>query len=345
MISYDPENKLTDTIATFAFWQEARELFFCGSGTPEEIEQAIRQKKADVLLCVLYGGSFSQTDFIRKIMTNYPQIPAIFISGNLEYEEVRHAFLRGAFDYLGFENLETKLYHAIRKIPHKKRDSYFSERIYDKVQVLMKHIFDGGNRVEDIVRDIVDCIYEDWHADSIDCQQVVERVKLESYKSFVRMKPWLEKFIYRGDYIREIGFDIKPREEITRELCRYYSEVNTLFVKYNVIDENKTIYTIGKSVIKQVDQKVTLESVARDVYLNRTYISQIFKEKTGIRFNDFVLDVKIDRAKTLLHYPEMTVGNAADILCFATPGYFSSLFKQHTGRTPQEYQCYIRNCT
>ena len=156
-------------------------------------------------------------------------------------------------------------------------------------------------------------------------------------------KPWLEKFIYRNDYIKEIGFNIKTREETEAELCRYYDEVNILFKKYNVIDANKTVYTIGKSIIKQVDRKITLESIANDVYLNKTYVSYIFKKITGISINDFILEVKTDRAKTLLHYPNMSVSEIADILYFCNGGYFTKIFKDHTNMTPTQYRDYIKN--
>lgn len=343
IIAYDSIGNISKEIKEYSFWEQLKDAVFCGCDDLEKIESAILKHNADVLIGVVAPGSFIEVDFIQKILSNYPYIPVIIISNNLEYTEVRRAFLLGVFDYLTHDNLEKSLCHTLKRIPNQKRDSYFSSKIYDKVQILVKHIFNAGNNVEEIVRDIVDCVYLDWNSGDIDCQQVIEKVKLESYKNFVRLKPWLEKFIYRGDYIRDIGFDLKDRSEIESELCRYYSEVNILFKKYNVIDVNKTIYSIGKCVIRQVDEKVSLESVANEVYLNKTYVSYIFKKMTGISLNDFVLDVKVDRAKTLLHYPDMSVSNVASILCFCNAGYFSAQFKRHTGMSPMEYKRYIKN--
>ncbi len=343
IIAYDTLESISKKIMQLPFWNQLEDAVFCGCDNDIRIENAIMKHEADVLICMIRRGSFAEADFARKILSNYSHIPVIIISKELEYEKVRHAFLLGAFDYIPYDGLEQQLYLALKRIPNRKRDSYFSDKIYDKVQVLIKHIFNAGNNVEEIVHDIVDCIYLDWGSNGIDCQQVIARVKLESYKSFVRIKPWLEKFIYRGDYIRDTGFDLKDREATESELFRFYSEVNILFKKYNVIDVSKTIYSIGKCVIRHVDEKVNLDSVAKEVYLNRTYISHIFKEMTNVSFNNFVLDVKIERAKTLLHYPDMSVSNVASMLCFCNEGYFGAKFKCHTGMTPLEYKKCIKS--
>ena len=341
---YDPSGRLSDKISRYRIWNELKDVTFVGTQTICRLEEAVINHTVDVILADgEQSSSFAQTDFIQKVLSNYPEIFVVMISSSDNYRDVREAFLMGAYDYLVCdETLEASLRETLMRMSVSRKDVYFNSKIYDKVLLLARHIFDGGSDVDILVKDIVDTIYSDWHDNTIACQQVVERVKQESYKHFVRKKPWLEKFIYRGDYIRDIGFELKERSEIERELCRYYSDVNILFKKYNVIDVNKTIYTIGKSVIRQVDEKVTLESVAGDVYLNKTYISHIFKEMTGVSFNDFVLDVKVDRAKTLLHYPDMSVSAIADILCFGSAGYFSSLFKKHTGVTPTEYKRNIK---
>lgn len=328
----------------FSVFKKLKDVAYIGSLTASKLEKAIINHKVDVIIAAVGGEPFSETGFLENILTNYPNIFVVFIGRSEKYRDVRNAFVMGAYDYIIYnEKLENALGETFIRMTGTRHDAYFNEKIYDKMHILARHIFDGGSHVELLIGDIVDTVYSDWEGNEIACQQVIERMKLESYKHFVRKKPWLEKFIYRGDYIRDIGFEIKGRIETEKELCVYYSDVDNLFKKYNVIDINKTVYTIGKSVIHQVDNKVTLESVAADVFLNKTYVSHIFKEMTGISFNDFVLEVKIDRAKTLLHYPDITVNYIAELLCFCNAGYFGSLFKKNTGLTPTEYRNMLKN--
>lgn len=341
--AYDTIGTISKQITGYSFWKQMKDIVFTGAENPDKIEEMIINHKTDVVLAVSGLKSFTEVEFIKKIFTNYPYIRLIIISDVEDYTAVRKAFIKGAFDYLISDRLELSLKHAILRMTERQCNEYFLGKIYDKVQLLAKHIFDGGDSVGSIVHSIVDDIYNDWMDNEVTCQQMIEKVKLESYKYFVCRKPWLEKFIYRNDYVKEIGFDIETREETEIRLCRHYEEVNMLFKKYNVIDANKTVYTIGKSIIKQVDSKINLESIANDVYLNKTYVSYIFKKVTGISINEFILEVKIDRAKTLLHYPDLSISEIADILYFCNAGYFTRIFKEHTNITPTQYRDYIKS--
>lgn len=343
VVLFDPEDKMSSEIEGYSFWREIKDIVFLGRQSSTQLEQSIINNNADTVLYVTDCKSFVQTDFLTKILSTYTETAVIIISGEGNYSEVRKAFIMGASDYLLFDELEKRLKKSLISLSYRKRDAYFSDKIYDKIKILSSHIFDGGDDVTGLVDDMVETVYSDWNGNDIACQQVIERIKIESYKLFVRQKPWLEKFIYRGNYVLDTGFKLKSKADLKSQLCRYYSDINMLFKKYNVIDVNKTIYTIGKSIINNIDKKISLDFVSEDVYLNKTYVSHIFKKMTGISFNEFLLDVKIERSKILLHYPDMTISEIAEMLNFCNLGYFGVTFKKYTGYTPSEYRAFIKN--
>ncbi len=330
-------------VEEYGFWKELNDITYVGRQSAPQLEQNMIDGNIDIILYVIDFSSFAQVDFLTKILSAYTEVTVIVISGEGDYHKIRRAFLMGASDYLLVDDLEKNLKKSLVSLSGRKRSAYFSDKIYDKLNILSSHIFNGGDDVTLLVDDMVEKIYMDWNGDDIACQQVIEKVKLESYKLFVRKKPWLEKFIYKGHYVLDIGFDLKSKEELKSQLIQYYSDIDKLFKKYNVIDVNKTIYTIGKSIINNIDEKVSLDFVAADVYMNKTYISHIFKKMTGISFHDFLLDVKIERAKILLHYPAMTIGDISAMLNFCNTSYFGATFKRYTGYTPTEYRTWIRN--
>ena len=340
---FDQNKRMSDEIELYSFWHEIKDIVFLGRKSSAKLEQAIADNSVDTVLYVTDCKSFVEMDFLAKILSDYTEISVIVISEENDYNKVRRAFVMGASDYLLFDELEKRLKKSLIRLNSRKKDAYFSNKIYDKIKILSSNIFDGGDDVAWLVDDMVETVYRDWHEDNIACQQVIERIKLESYKLFVRRKPWLEKFIYRGHYVLDTGFRLNGKDELKTQLCRYYSDINMLFKKYNVIDVNKTIYTIGKSIINNIDKKISLDFVAEDVYSNKTYISHIFKKMTGISFNEFLLDVKIERSKILLHYPNMTISEIADMLNFCNSGYFGVTFKKYTGYTPTEYRAVVKN--
>ena len=47
-------------------------------------------------------------------------------------------------------------------------------------------------------------------------------------------------------------------------------------------------------------ERITLEDTARMVYLSPAYLSRIFKQETGVTFNEYLNRVRVNKAKELL---------------------------------------------
>lgn len=83
---------------------------------------------------------------------------------------------------------------------------------------------------------------------------------------------------------------------------------------------------------------VALADTAKHVHVNPCYLSQMFKQQTGVNFVDYVADLRIREAKKLLTTTSLRIADIAERLSFADISYFSTQFKKHTGCTPTEYR-------
>lgn len=100
----------------------------------------------------------------------------------------------------------------------------------------------------------------------------------------------------------------------------------------------------GESVIRSIrlyveqhlEEKITLETVSRSVYLSPSYVCRIFKRETGENLQDYIMDKKLERAAVLLR--EKKVGEVSDQLAFSSHSYFIKLFKEKYQMTPFQYQ-------
>lgn len=82
----------------------------------------------------------------------------------------------------------------------------------------------------------------------------------------------------------------------------------------------------------------SVDYFADKIHLSGSYLSDLLKKETGYSITDHVNNFIIEKAKTLLLSKLETVGNIAYHLGFNYPHYFSRLFKNKTGLTPQEYR-------
>ncbi|RXZ83192.1 response regulator [Paenibacillaceae bacterium] len=86
------------------------------------------------------------------------------------------------------------------------------------------------------------------------------------------------------------------------------------------------------------DDNLTLEKVAATIYLNPVYFSQLFKQKTGRGFKDYVIELRMNRAKKLLEKPRLRVSDVAERVGYQDMRYFTQVFRKTFCITPTEYR-------
>jgi AraC-like DNA-binding protein len=87
---------------------------------------------------------------------------------------------------------------------------------------------------------------------------------------------------------------------------------------------------------ENLESQITVADVARAVALSPTYFGIIFKEQMGRNPVDFLIDLRLERAKEYLAHSSMSVLDVCVALGY-DQSYFNRLFKKRTGLTPGQY--------
>lgn len=106
----------------------------------------------------------------------------------------------------------------------------------------------------------------------------------------------------------------------------------------NVLDIKGKIERIKRFIEINCYKKVRLEDGATAVCLSPKYLSRIFKQNTGIGFNEYKLGVKIKKAKKLLKTTGYNIGQISDKMGYQNIESFIRTFKKLTNRTPTQYR-------
>ena len=88
------------------------------------------------------------------------------------------------------------------------------------------------------------------------------------------------------------------------------------------------------------DEWLSLKSIAKDVmYMDAAYLSKLFHKETGIKFSDYVNQIRVDKAKELmgLYHKSMIFEIAEEVGFGNNPRYFSQVFRKYTGISPSDY--------
>ncbi len=137
-----------------------------------------------------------------------------------------------------------------------------------------------------------------------------------------------------GIYIR----DMKLFEKLTSLL--------TLLMEENQSLSNHTPDSALKRNMQEVkdyldlhyQEKITLDLLSELFYINKFYLTRIFREQFGITINNYLLQVRITHAKRFLRFSDMTVEKIASECGMSDANYFARMFKKVEGISPGEFR-------
>lgn len=102
--------------------------------------------------------------------------------------------------------------------------------------------------------------------------------------------------------------------------------------------KRKEVLDAYQYVSLHLDQRIGLEEIAEHLHLNASYFSRLFKKETGETFIEYVIRMKMSRAKELLDQSAHSVTKISEMLGYDNQSYFIKLFKNDTGMTPIDYR-------
>ncbi|RRJ65108.1 helix-turn-helix domain-containing protein [Paenibacillus oralis] len=87
---------------------------------------------------------------------------------------------------------------------------------------------------------------------------------------------------------------------------------------------------------KHYAEDLTLEQLASQLYISKNYLNQLFKKVTGETFTNYVIRVRIERAKALLLEGNHLIYEVSEMVGYQNVPYFSTLFKKYCSVSPSE---------
>lgn len=130
--------------------------------------------------------------------------------------------------------------------------------------------------------------------------------------------------------------DIIETQGILLQLTsRFVNNDNELFhLQQSKLRFRKMIYYIEKNI----DKKLSIEELAKQVFLSADYFSKVFFDSMGIRPLEYINSKRIERAQMLLITTNLAIYQISDKVGISNSSYFTAMFKKHTRLTPEQYQ-------
>lgn len=158
-----------------------------------------------------------------------------------------------------------------------------------------------------------------------------ETIEIEPYKKLFKK---LYKYSNNSSQI-----DSVIQQSLVLELI--YKLYNDTKLQSNAKILKSENYEIIKNVIdyisKNLNHNLSLGEVSEYVGFSPIYFHKLFKASTGLTLHQYIEDLRIKKASTLLVTTDKTLAEIAYICGFSSQSYFSYAFKQKMKLTPRQY--------
>ena len=86
------------------------------------------------------------------------------------------------------------------------------------------------------------------------------------------------------------------------------------------------------------DEDLSLAKVATSVHISPNYLSERFKEVTGVNFVDYIARHRIEKARKLLQDLNLRISEIAFAVGFQSLSQFNRVFRKLAGKSPTAYR-------
>lgn len=142
-------------------------------------------------------------------------------------------------------------------------------------------------------------------------------------KSYL-LKP-VEKEMLKDTVVRIMNLKDFKQDNAVMEFDS--EDVNTILVR-----------KVQKYILDNFDRKISLSEVAEQMFISPQHLCKKFKKITGMQFVDYVLNIKVKKAKRLIMNSNIKVKDLAIQLGFNDYTYFCKVFKKYEGMSPLQYR-------
>ncbi len=101
--------------------------------------------------------------------------------------------------------------------------------------------------------------------------------------------------------------------------------------------DSSAVYAAIRYVEENIFSISTIQKMAQDLGYSYTYLSHLFRERTGTTLQNYIHYKKIERSVQLLRYGGLTASQVAVMLNYESIQTFSKSFRRIMGVTPTKY--------
>ena len=90
-------------------------------------------------------------------------------------------------------------------------------------------------------------------------------------------------------------------------------------------------------------ENISVADIADTLHFNHQYLMRVFKKKTGLSILEYMTQLRMDAAKTVLKNSELPIREVSMMVGYTDYAYFTRVFRKEVGVSPSQYRSRSRD--
>ena len=116
------------------------------------------------------------------------------------------------------------------------------------------------------------------------------------------------------------------------------------FYVYFIADRKQPTFrhqTVNKVIMyinDELENDLTVESIAANFHISTSHLSRIFREHVGITLVEYLNVRRVEESQYYLRHTNKSITSISEQFHFCNQSYFTRIFKKYTGVTPKHFR-------
>lgn len=167
---------------------------------------------------------------------------------------------------------------------------------------------------------------------------------------FVVTTAMITRYCVHAGMEQEKAYSLSDFYILKMDKCQTIEEIGELHAtmcidlckKMNILRSkqvlSKPIVLCLDYIYSHIHYRITIKDLSEYLNISESYLSKLFLKEMGLPLSQYILNLKIEKAKNLLQYSDYNIVDIANYLAFSSQSHFIQVFQKKTGLTPHKYR-------
>lgn len=143
--------------------------------------------------------------------------------------------------------------------------------------------------------------------------------------------------LFLEDFLKKCSDGIYNKFDFKKGITGCFTMLLSLIEKTHSIEfvEDNRIEKVFTFIHKNYSKDISVDDMAKLVYLNKSYFSKLFKDSTGMTPHEYLKNYRITKGIEMINN-NVSVSEAAERTGYKSPNAFSAAVKSSTGMSPKQ---------